>query len=69
MKLEVGKKYLTKGGSVVKIYYNTDELGFMKHLQPFGGMIEGRGSAFYAENGIYNFNKPDSEFNIVEEIK
>lgn len=68
MKLEVGKTYTTKNGSVVKIKYNTDDLGQPKHIQPFGGFIEGRGSAFYCENGIYNLNKPDSEFNIIKEM-
>lgn len=68
MKIEVGKSYITENGSVARIKYNTDELGYDRHIQPFGGIIENRGSAFYSESGIYNLSNLDSGFNIVSEV-
>lgn len=68
MNIEVGKTYVTDNGTVVKIYYNTDLMGHPKHIQPFGGVIEGRGAAFYCENGIYSLSNPKSGFNIKTEL-
>jgi len=69
MKLEVGKAYVTENGSIVNIDYNTNDLGYDPHIQPFGGMIRGRGCAFYTESGIYNLNNPGSGLNIVSEVQ
>lgn len=63
MNLEVGKSYVTKNGSIAKITIEDKNT-----LQPFGGLIIGRGSAFFTSNGIYNLNNINSGFNIIKEI-
>jgi len=63
MQLEINKNYVTENGSIVKI-----KIEDKNTLQPFGGVIIGRGSAFYTSNGIYNLNNINSGFNIVKEF-
>ncbi|SMC46094.1 hypothetical protein [Pedobacter africanus] len=68
MKIEVGKSYVTKNGCIVHIKYNSNEMGFKYNVRPYGGIIEGRGSDFFTETGIYSLDNPNSGFDIEKEL-
>jgi len=73
MELVVGKKYLTKNGSVAYIKYDSDKMGFTPDARPMGGtIIDSDGiqqSAFFTRSGIRNLSGTYDGNDIVNEIK
>lgn len=73
MELEIGKKYLTKNGSVAIIKYDSDKMGFSPDVRPMGGIITNPDgivqSAFFTRNGIRNLGGTYDGNDIVKEIE
>jgi len=80
MKIEVGKTYKTRTCGIVKIEYDTNANGYPYSHRPFLGNIVKRIDhksslsqnhirvAFFTETGLYNPERGESEFDIVEEL-